>query len=161
MALSEPCPITCIFSAVVVVGMFFMTKWMSVNDTAKNYKKQLPESLKKTYSEIVQDRTQIFYTGYMLGILFALVLIFYNVRIRKNRMKWPSMVCLTVAVAFITNYFYYILTPKKKWMLDSITTPEQTKAWLQMYKRMQMYYHGSLVIGLISVGLITFAFRCE
>ena len=161
MALSEPCPITCIFSAVVVVGMFFMTKWMSVNDTAKNYEKQLPESLKKTYSEIVQDRTQIFYTGYMLGILFALVLIFYNVRIRKNRMKWPSMVCLTVAVAFITNYFYYILTPKKKWMLDSITTPEQTKAWLQMYKRMQMYYHGSLVIGLISVGLITFAFRCE
>lgn len=161
MALSEPCPITCIFSAVVVVGMFFMTKWMSVNDTAKNYKKQLPESLKKTYSEIVQDRTQIFYTGYLLGILFALVLIFYNVRIRKNRMKWPSMVCLTVAVAFITNYFYYILTPKKKWMLDSITTPEQTKAWLQMYKRMQMYYHGSLVIGLISVGLITFAFRCE
>jgi len=161
MALSEPCPITCIFSAVVVVGMFFMTKWMSVNDTAKNYEKQLPESLKKTYSEIVQDRTQIFYTGYMLGILFALVLIFYNVRIRKNRMKWPSMVCLTVAVAFITNYFYYVLTPKKKWMLDSITTPEQTKAWLQMYKRMQMYYHGSLVIGLISVGLITFAFRCE
>lgn len=161
MALSEPCPITCIFSAVVVVGMFFMTKWMSVNDTAKNYEKQLPESLKKTYSEIVQDRTQIFYTGYLLGILFALVLIFYNVRIRKNRMKWPSMVCLTVAVAFITNYFYYILTPKKKWMLDSITTPEQTKAWLQMYKRMQMYYHGSLVIGLISVGLITFAFRCE
>ena len=161
MALSEPCPITCIFSAVVVVGMFFMTKWMPVNDTAKNYEKQLPESLKKTYSEIVQDRTQIFYTGYLLGILFALVLIFYNVRIRKNRMKWPSMVCLTVAVAFITNYFYYILTPKKKWMLDSITTPEQTKAWLQMYKRMQMYYHGSLVIGLISVGLITFAFRCE
>lgn len=161
MALSEPCPITCIFSAVVVVGMFFMTKWMSVNDTAKNYEKQLPESLKKTYSEIVQDRTQIFYTGYMLGILFALVLIFYNVRIRKNRMKWPSMVCLTVAVAFITNYFYYVLTPKKKWMLDSITTPEQTKAWLQMYKQMQMYYHGSLVIGLISVGLITFAFRCE
>ncbi len=161
MALSEPCPITCIFSAVVVVGMFFMTKWMSVNDTAKNYEKQLPESLKKTYSEIVQDRTQIFYTGYMLGILFALVLIFYNVRIRKNRMKWPSMVCLTVAIAFITNYFYYVLTPKKKWMLDSITTPEQTKAWLQMYKRMQMYYHGSLVIGLISVGLITFAFRCE
>lgn len=161
MALSEPCPITCIFSAVVVVGMFFMTKWMSVNDTAKNYEKQLPESLKKTYSEIVQDRTQIFYTGYLLGILFALVLIFYNVRIRKNRMKWPSMVCLTVAVAFITNYFYYVLTPKKKWMLDSITTPEQTKAWLQMYKRMQMYYHGSLVIGLISVGLITFAFRCE
>ena len=47
MALSEPCPITCIFSAVVVVGMFFMTKWMSVNDTAKNYEKQLPESLKK------------------------------------------------------------------------------------------------------------------
>jgi len=71
------------------------------------------------------------------------------------------MVCLTVVVAFITNYFYYVLTPKKKWMLESVTTPEQTKAWLEMYRSMQIYYHGSLVVGLVSVGLITFAFRCE
>jgi len=158
---SGPCAITCIFSAVVLVAMIFMTNWMTVNETTQNYKKQLPEALRKTYSEIVNERTQIFYTGYVLGLLLAFVLIYYNVYVKKNKMEWPSMVCLTVVVAFITNYFYYVLTPKKKWMLESVTTPEQTKAWLEMYRSMQIYYHGSLVVGLVSVGLITFAFRCE
>ena len=46
-------------------------------------------------------------------------------------------------------------------MLESIDTADQTRAWLEMYRDMQLYYHGSLVLGLISVGLLAFAFRCE
>jgi hypothetical protein len=44
-------------------------------------------------------------------------------------------------------------------MLDSIEDPEQAKAWLKMYKSMQIYYHGSLALGLVAVGLVAFAFR--
>jgi len=75
-------------------------------------------------------------------------------------MSWQSMVCLTVSVAFITNYFYYILTPKTKWMLDSIENKDEIQAWLQMYKSMQTYYHGGLAFGVIAIGLFAFAFRC-
>ena len=137
-----------------------MTNWMTVNQTTQKYEKQLPENLKKTYSDIVKERTQIFYTGYGLGLFLALVLIYYNTQVKKERMSWPSMVCLTVFVAFMTNYFYYVLTPKTKWMMESVTTPEQTKAWLAMYRSMQIYYHGSLALGIVAVGLIAFAFRC-
>ena len=133
---------------------------MTVNQTTQKYEKQLPENLKKTYSDIVKERTQIFYTGYGLGLFLALVLIYYNTQVKKERMSWPSMVCLTVFVAFMTNYFYYVLTPKTKWMMESVTTPEQTKAWLAMYRSMQIYYHGSLALGIVAVGLIAFAFRC-
>ena len=76
-------------------------------------------------------------------------------------MGWASMVCITVFIAFFTNYFYYILTPKTDWMLNHIDSREQTKAWLEMYRTMQVYYHSSLVVGIIAVGLITFAFRCN
>ena len=44
-------------------------------------------------------------------------------------------------------------------MLDYIKTPEQTKAWLQMYRGMQVYYHSGLVLGIIAVGVFAFAFR--
>lgn len=158
--MATPCSITCIFSSIFIVAMIFMTNWMTVNQTTQKYEKQLPENLKKTYSDIVKERTQIFYTGYGLGLFLALVLIYYNTQVKKERMSWPSMVCLTVFVAFMTNYFYYVLTPKTKWMMESVTTPEQTKAWLAMYRSMQIYYHGSLALGIVAVGLIAFAFRC-
>ena len=159
--MAGPCSITCSISAGFVLAMIFMTNWMTVNQTTQKYETQLPMALKDTYSKIVKERTQIFYTGYGIGLFLALVLIFYNTRVKKQKMGWSSMVCLTVIVAFLTNYFYYVLTPKTKWMLESIDTPEQTRAWLEMYRDMQLYYHGSLVLGLISVGLLAFAFRCD
>jgi hypothetical protein len=44
-------------------------------------------------------------------------------------------------------------------MLDYIKTPAQTKAWLHMYRGMQIYYHSGLVLGIIAVGVFAFAFR--
>ena len=139
--------------------MVLMNYWMITNQTTQKYRAQLPSSLQKTYDEIVKERTQIFYTGYIIGVLLAARLIYYNTQIKKEKMGTCAMVCLTIFIAFITNYFYYVLSPKTKWMLNSIEDPEQTKAWLQMYRTMQLYYHGSLVLGLIAVGVLAFAFR--
>jgi len=156
-----PCSISCTISIGFILAMLFMTNFMTTNQTTQKYQEQLPEALQETYKKIVKERTCIFYTGYFIGFLLALVLIIYNTQVKKQKMGWPSMVCLTILIAFLTNYFYYILSPKTKWMLDSINTPEQTKAWLEMYRNMQVYYHGSLVLGLIGVGLFAFAFRCQ
>jgi MFS family permease len=137
-----------------------MTNAMSTSQTIQTYQKQLPQDLQQLYQQIREERTQIFYTGYIIGFILALIIIVYNTQIKKTRMSWTSMVCLTVFVAFIANYFYYVLTPKTKWMLDHIDNPDQTKAWLQMYKSMQTYYHTSFVFGIIAIGLFAFAFRC-
>jgi phosphotransferase system glucose/maltose/N-acetylglucosamine-specific IIC component len=153
------CSLTCGLAAAFVIAMVLMNYWMITNQTTQKYKAQLPSSLQKTYDEIVKERTQIFYTGYIIGVLLAARLIYYNTQIKKEKMGTCAMVCLTIFVAFITNYFYYTLSPKTKWMLNSIEDPEQTKAWLQMYRTMQLYYHGSLVLGLIAVGVLAFAFR--
>ena len=155
-----PCSITCLFSAVFIVAMIFMTNSMSTNQTIKTYEHQLSPELKQTYNDIREERTRIFYFGYILGFALAIVIIAYNTQIKNNKMSWQSMVCLTVSVAFITNYFYYILTPKTKWMLDSIDNKNEARAWLKMYKSMQTYYHGGLAFGVIAIGLFAFAFRC-
>jgi len=125
------------------------------------YQHQLPDNLQRTYQNIVNERTSIYYFGYILGFVLAIIIIVYNTRIAKDTLSNGSMVCTVVAVSFVTNYFYYILSPKSDWMLDHIHDPEQTKAWLNMYRAMQVYYHSGLVLGLFAIGFFTFAFRCS
>jgi hypothetical protein len=155
-----PCQISCLISAVFLIGMIYSTYSTYNSGIIVEYQKQLPEYLQKTYKNIVDERTRIYYFGYILGFILSLLVIFYNTQVRKNRFSISSLVCIVVSISFLTNYFYYILTPKTDWMLDHIKTPEQTKAWLKMYKGMQYYYHGGLALGLIAVGFFAFAFRC-
>ena len=122
------------------------------------YKAQLPENLQKVYEQITNERTTIYYQGYILGFMISLFVILGNVYSDHKLMSTPSMVCLVLATSFITNYFYYTLAPKKNWMLNYIKSPEQTKAWLLMYRGMQVYYHIGLVLGIIAVGIFAHAF---
>ena len=75
-------------------------------------------------------------------------------------MNTTSLVCTVVATAFITNYFYYMLSPKSVWMLNYMSNQEEVKSWLLMYREMQYNYHIGLVLGIIAVGILGFAFRC-
>jgi len=158
--MNSPCGITCGLSSVFILSMVYMHYSMWDSQIMQKYKNQLPETLQNTYKEIIKERTTIYYIGYLLGFLLSLVIIFYNTQILKNKMGNLGMVCLVVSVSFIVNYFYYMLSPKTKWMLNEINTEEQTKAWLGMYRHMQVYYHSGFVLGLFGVGLFAYAFRC-
>jgi ABC-type Fe3+-siderophore transport system permease subunit len=154
-----PCGISCGVSAVFLIGMIYMNYATYQSNIIVNYQAQLPEKLRKTYSNIVDERTRIYYFGYILGFLLSLIIIFYNVQIKKDRFSPLALVSMVVAISFVTNYFYYTLSPKSDWMLNHITTPDQNKAWLAMYRGMQVYYHSGLVLGLFAVGTFAFAFR--
>jgi hypothetical protein len=139
--------------------MFYMTHLTSKSEVIEKYRKSLPTSLVQTYDSITRERTIIYYTGYALGLVLAIITITYNTVIRKEKVTSLSLVCTIVGLAFVVNYFYYILTPKSKWMLNEIRTPEETKAWLEMYKTMSFYYHSGLLLGLVSIGTLGYAFR--
>ena len=152
------CKITCSISAIFIIGMIYMTNAMSNNDIIQKYQDQLPEDLIATYQEIVVERTRIYYMGYILGFVLAAIVIFYQSR--RSKFSATSMVCTAVAISFLTNYFYYVLSPKSTHMLEHVKSEEQTIAWLEMYKGMQFHYHTSLAIGLVGVGVFAYAFRC-
>ena len=154
------CRITCSISVAFIVAMIYMTNAMSNNETTKLYEKQLPDHLRGTYKQIVDERTRIYYTGYLLGFSVAILFILYNIWFTKRTFSTISMICLSTTSAFIINYFYYILTPKKTYMLEHIDTPKQTNAWLKMYRDMQYHYHVGLVLGLMAVAIFSYAFRC-
>lgn len=157
-----PCTITCSIATIFIISMIYFSNSTTQSETVKHYRNQLPSNLKKIYDEILEERLKIYYYGYTLGLILSLIIIIYNYQIRNPREKYSlvTITCTVVTVSFITNYFYYALSPKTKWMLDYVNTPEQTKAWLNMYKDMQKYYHTGLVLGLIAIGILSIAFRC-
>jgi len=156
-----PCYISCSIAIVFFSAMIFMHFFMIKNKVIKEYQDQLPENLKGTYKQIVDERIRIYYYGFILGVLLSIAIIIYNVQLKSsNKMTNTSMICIIVSTSFLVNYFYYVLTPKSKYMVDYIESKQQTHAWFKMYRNMQYYYHLSLVLGICTMGFFAAAFRC-
>lgn len=155
-----PCSITCLIATALIISSIYFHNATSKSKIVQEYKKQLPSNLQNLYEKISAERLRLNYYGYTLGLVLSLIIILYNYSLKRNKLTTTSLVCLTIVVSFFTNYFYYILSPKSMYMLDHINSPEQTKAWLTMYREMQYNYHFGFVVGIIAVGVLAFAFRC-
>ena len=99
---------------------------------------QLNEKEIKYFQEIKQERLQIYFQGLALGFLISLLYLHF----RKN-------IFVAFTILFFINYFYYILYPKSKYMVEILDTTEENQAWLEIYKHMQFKYHISFLFGLL------------
>jgi len=153
------CRWSCLAAFAIIVSMVYSTNAIHRLDVVRKYKEQLPADLKRRYESISLERRNIYYQGYLLGFLLSLLVIYTNKNMGR-RLGTLSMLCTVVVVSFLTNYFYYILTPKSDWMLNHIQNPDQTKAWLRLYQTMQKYHHGGFALGLVAMVFVALAFRC-
>lgn len=154
------CVLSCMISAAFIIGMIYFYYMTNKSEIVKQYKDTLPMHLQKKYDKISEERKKIGFQGYGLGILISLFIIFYNLKIKKEKLRALPLVCIVIATSFITNYFYYILSPKSDWMINHLKDPAEVKAWMIMYREMQFNYHMGLVLGIIGAGILAFAFRC-
>lgn len=155
-----PCYLSCALATIFVIGSIFMSNATQTNKTIQHYQSQLPSNLQNLYAKITEERKRIYYYGYALGLVLSAIVIYYNNNTSRIKMTNTTMVCVTITISFLTNYFYYMLSPKSTYMLQHINSPEQTKAWLIMYKTMQYYWHAGLVLGIVAVAFLAVAFRC-
>ena len=150
-----PCSISCAISCVFIIGMIYFYNATDKSEIVKQYKATLPADLQKKYEEITSERRNISYQGYGLGLLLSFVILYH-----RRKMNTISLVCTVMSTCFLTNYFYYMLSPKSDWMLNHVTDKDQVHAWLLMYRAMSFNYHLGIVFGIIAVGIFAFAFRC-
>jgi hypothetical protein len=130
------------------------------SEVVNKYRGSLSSDLQKKYDAISKERMMISYQGYVLGFGLSLLIIFYNLQIKGVKLANFPLVCTVMATCFLTNYFYYTLSPKSDWMLNHIDNQKETTAWLEMYRAMSYNYHAGLALGIIAVGILAFAFRC-
>jgi uncharacterized protein YacL len=154
------CSVSCSIATAFIIGQIYFYNATQNSKVVQHYREKLPTNLKQLYDKLANERLFISIYGYVIGFILSICIILYNLRLKKAKFSNCSLICIVITTCFVTNYFYYMLSPKSDWMLNHINNPEQTKLWLQMYRTMSVYYHSGLVLGIIAVGIIAFAFRC-
>jgi hypothetical protein len=137
----------CNVSALLGLGMIgasFSTMTVSQNQYNKFIDLLSPDLAKK-----YQDITHMRRDHYVQGIIIGLILTYFILN------KFPiansfHRTMLSFGITGLTSVLYYCLMPKNDYMLNHLKTPEEIKAWLNIYKTMKRRYLLGLIFGLLS-----------
>tara|TARA_B100000035_G_C21018918_1_gene563212 strand:+ start:1758 stop:2183 length:426 start_codon:yes stop_codon:yes gene_type:complete len=137
--------------------MFYFSVWKIEERTEdlNNFEKLLSPEQKEIYANIKQERRNIYLSGYSIGFFLSIMAILYYRNNSKTKLTKTNMICLIFTISFITNYFYYILSPKSNYMILHLDKQEEKEAWLKIYKSMQYNYHFGFVLGIIALLFLT------
>ncbi len=141
------CYISCTLAIAFLVASLFVMFNTEKNPIMKEYIKGLNVQQKIKYIEITKERRNLYLCGFTLGFIIALILLYF---FNKKLNRWGS-ICMVAAVTFTFSYFYYILMPKKDYMLHYLKDKEDIENWWKVYRVMQYHYHLGFVLGLLAV----------
>ena len=162
------CGVSGSIAVMFIIGMVYFYGVTNSLQIGKKYEATLTPEQRTHYNKILSERTRLTYEGYGLGLGISAVYVWLQrslanseicKRLKRGKTSVFSMVLAVVAITCVTNYFYYVLSPKNKFMLDYLSDPEDIARWLKMYREMQFNYHMGLLCGVAAAGFGAFAFR--
>jgi|TARA_Y100000816_G_scaffold288378_1_gene272850 uncharacterized membrane protein YkgB len=154
------CGVTCIIALVFLIANIYVIFSCSNNKEIKqNFLNVLNEEQKNTYENLINERKNIYYIGYALGIILSLIGYLVINKFTKMRFNKLSLVCFVGAITFVTNYLFYILYPKSDYMLLHLNDKKQITEWLNIYRTMQIKFHVGFVLGIIAVMIFCTSFN--
>ena len=130
--MTKLCKIPCMISVVFLFSMIYMSFGPQITSPGlfKDLQSVLDKEQLKTYRRITNERLSVYLTGYGLGFIFSAMVIFYNKSLANNKkLTNAPMMCIVGSITFLTNYFYYILSPKSDWMVLHLKTKQQKEQW--------------------------------
>lgn len=99
------------------------------------------------YQKISHERFNQYLQGLGLGFLVMLLVNhFYGQNITNSYYKTTLFLLIVLAVSL----FYYLLIPKSDYMLNHISSEEENKAWLYVYKNMKNRYIIGFLLGAVA-----------
>lgn len=154
------CKTTCFVSIVFLIANIYVMLNVDKNELKDNFVKLLNFNQKNLYESLIKERRNIYFQGYALGLLFSIIYLFYIKQFLNKKINNILMVCTVGFIVFLTNYFYYILIKKSTYMIEHLNNKEQIKAWLNIYRSMQVRYHIGLVLGIFAAMIFAASNRC-
>ena len=138
----------CFISFALLGSMFYMLFTYNRNDKILYFSSLLNKEQQKVYKNITEERLNIFLQGFVLGLIIALVYLRTLTDINQ------PVYCIFVAIVLATTYIHYLIMPKSTYMLEHVDTPEQAKAWLEIYKVMKFRCHIGMLFGVLALPFI-------
>ena len=134
-----------------LVGGTIATALVSKQDPVfKKYHSTLDPEQKDALERIANERLNLYIQGTLLGLLLVGVMTFFG----TWKISPFTNGCTFVAIVLLTQYFYYILMPKRDWMLKHLKTSVQNEGWLSVYRHMSVRWHMGLLVGLVGFFLL-------
>lgn len=134
------------FLAMILAMSFIITMFTASTDSVfNNFKDTLNCDQIDILKSVTSERSMLFYHGLILGVVLAFIIITYL----KNNINNTVTVCLSIVIILFVTYSYYILSPKKKWMLNYLETKDQINAWLEIYKVMKKRTYWGYLVGIV------------
>ena len=155
------CGNICIIAFVFLIANIYVM-FSTENIAKQEFYNTLSGDQKNIYKKLIKERKNIYYGGFILGIVLSILFIvmlksniFNNISNslfnKKSKSSKTSVVCIVGAITFVTNYLFYILYPKSDFMILHLENKEQIKEWLDIYKYMQFRYHLGFVLGILAL----------
>lgn len=146
-------PIFCLSLHMAFMGhLFIIGSKLVGSKEAKDLESKLNEKQKEIYKEIKKERKNHYMYGLGLGMILAIL---YNYISGKN---FKHMSCAYLGIAtFVANQFY-LLMPKKYWMIEYLEEKEDIIAWNNVYKKMRYLTTYANLAGFITFGVSQYYF---
>jgi hypothetical protein len=112
--------------------------------------KILSPEVNDIFINIVNERRDLYIQGIIIGIIVS-----YFLLQQFPIIKQFHKIAFAVAITGVVAALYYSLMPKTDYMLNHLKTPEEIKAWLEVYKTMKYKYFIGGVFGLLAAIPIT------
>lgn len=145
----------CYVSGIIGIAMLAATfSTMSVSEEQDRVlRKLLTPEIADIYSDIAIERRNLYFQGLILGLLIS----YFALKVFQTTNSFHR-VTFTLAITGPVSVLYYFLMPKSDYMLNHLKTPEEVKAWLEVYKTMKQRYFLGFLFGMIAAIPIAYSF---
>ena len=141
------CYTSCVLSMAFISASIFVILNTEKDEKIQKLLNELSPIQKQLYFNIQQERRMIYTQGFIGGFILSLIALYFM----KEKMNRLGNLCMVGAITFTFSYFFYILSPKKYSMIESLDEKQDRVAWWEVYKVMQKYYHVGFIFGLLAV----------
>jgi hypothetical protein len=105
-----------------------------------------------TYKAIVEQRQKLYVYGLLLGIVLATMLFILT----GFNMHPVLSGCLYAFIILVTQYAFYLYSPKLPAMKDNLTSDAQLKLWSDVYLRMRKRLYAGIILGFLGFAAVPF-----
>jgi hypothetical protein len=105
----------------------------------------LSDELDVIYDGIVRERRNHYLLGLLLGMLLSAVVVG-----RNPSFTFGTRVAYFLAITLSVAVIVYTFLPKSDYMLHHLKSPEENRAWLEMYQTMKQRYMVGFLLGALA-----------